>query len=297
MGPGPSSFPTEAHGVRVTLSFVASRGTKSAIADAWVLILAVLGAISAISSILTSNPAVQASTAASLVLVVAAVAWSRRSRDSIGKSTLKSLTSDPTAVADQSVLVDFEIRDAALDTDARQVTEFERVYFKDESIDARMLVGIWRRYRRGLTMGISRSTGRVVSAVGIWPITARSFDLLTTGLKSENDMLPRDISVRPVKRHWWIGGIVTDQRTRERHPSLTPAMIATALSKWAEDCPVDGDLHVVAVAVSDNGLKLIRRMGFVRTGPDDKIHVISGPAAEVLARVKSAFPFLSSPAE
>ena len=214
----------------------------------------------------------------------------KRRRDPLGRSFADDAT---TQQSNSSLTGGVQISDAILDSDVTRAAQFENLFFPKEAFDSSILLRMSRKYPPGISLATD-ANNKVISLMGLWPISKKAYESLKEGRINELEITPADIIARSPLRFWWLGVIATDSAARKTNPFLTAHVLNYGLKKWKRDCASDVTSGLIASGFTIEGSRVASRLGMARVeGKSHDIFFIEGTSDQIEDRFKKAFPFFT----
>jgi hypothetical protein len=159
--------------------------------------------------------------------------------------------------------------------DLDAVAELDLVAYGDYTIDRRGLEKWWKQYEHGIYVLTQES--KIIGAIGIWPISQRTFKQVTEGKIDEQAIQVHKILKIFKARHkyWYFGDIVLDKEFQRKTIPLITLLDGT-LRSWLWQEELDDDIELCAIAATDEGAKLLKKYNFeceLETPDQKKIYV------------------------
>jgi len=149
--------------------------------------------------------------------------------------------------------------------EVRAISDLDAEFYGRESIDYEGLCEWWKTFPRGIH--VLRREGRIVGAIGVWPLKEASYERLVRGEIDETDIGAHDLDDgahgRPLP-YWYFADIVLERGFHQT--SLALALMEETLSRWAEEGNLAPEIHVCALGFEEAGRKLLRRFTFLWAG-------------------------------
>lgn len=183
--------------------------------------------------------------------------------------SLAAISSLLSKITRQRVHLNYEVRNIQTITELKKLWEIDAEAYGEASLNYQTFQEWWLAYQKGLYAIFI--DGEVVGALGIWPATKKWTDELSSGISGEKD-LPIDAIKRAGERgtdHWYISGLVIKKQLKRS--AAVPVLLKEATLGWAIDSKLKHPVNLSAIAISDDGEKLLSRYGFNLVTPGNKM--------------------------
>ena len=160
-----------------------------------------------------------------------------------------------------------EIRPVVTDGELEAVWELDDAGYGEAAEPFEMLVRWWCAFPEGVM--VAYQEGRIVGAIGLWPISAEQAADFRQGRISEQELAVLDASVVESSREtglaWYAAGIVVEPDSK--HSLVVRDLLKVSLNSWLGKGYVRFPLDLLAIATSDSGRSLLERFSFSRERP------------------------------
>jgi len=163
---------------------------------------------------------------------------------------------------------ELEVRDVRNEAELHKIAELDEKTYGKHSVDFQGLVDWWMCYRQGIyALFLHRE---LVGAVGIWPITEKTFDRLVAGRLKESDIRQDDICEKSEKQiYWYFADIILEKKYRGqkyRGQKISFFLLKYAARAWIKEGSLADTVDLCAIAVTRKGKEFLGGLGFMFVG-------------------------------
>jgi hypothetical protein len=163
----------------------------------------------------------------------------------------------------------YEVRNLATATELKDLWKIDVDAYGPSNIGFNVLQAWWMAYPAGI-YGLFIN-GRISGALGIWPVNRKWMIAFASGRAAEEDLSPDIIRANGNRGtdSWYISGLVIE--TRLRGSMAVPVLLKEATVGWAIDGRLKHPVKLAAMAISNDGEKLLGRYGFSLLSPSERM--------------------------
>jgi hypothetical protein len=198
-----------------------------------------------------------------LLAVASAIYFLRSSKNPAFRELVSGIpASDEVTV--RAVRNEFEIR---------AVSTLDEQYFGAESVDFAGLLAWWKRYPEGVHVLVKGS--EIMGAVGIWPLSKKAFHDLISGNLDDAGIKATNLSRKADKKkraYWYFADIVLAKKYKRK--KLSFVLLQGAINRWLESGNLAPTLELCAIGVGDEGVPLLKKLGFISHVESRKGHPV-----------------------
>lgn len=163
----------------------------------------------------------------------------------------------------------YEVRNLSSVSELKELWKIDIEAYGPSNISFDVLQDWWMAYPAGI-YGLFIQ-GRISGALGIWPVNRRWMMAFASGRAAEEDLKPEIIKTSGNRGTdlWYISGLVIERRLRRS--MAVPILLKEATVGWAIDGRLKHPVRLAAIAISDDGEKLLGRYGFSLRTPSERM--------------------------
>lgn len=126
----------------------------------------------------------------------------------------------------------------------------------------------WKQYSLGSKVLIV--SNRIVSSIGIYPLSKDQYVGFLEGSLSENQLIP--VSLKECKKtpqpYWYVSGLIKDENYTNLGLKIHPIyhLLKESLGLWLDSGHLEFPISVAALSLSKSACALLSKFGFVRKG-------------------------------
>lgn len=186
---------------------------------------------------------------------------------------------------------EFEIVVCSTESDVVRCAQYEASFFPEVAFNPKTVIAMWKKFPRAITYLKKKNDTKIVGLVSIWPISKAAYEELILGSWQESDISHRSV-LREPGTYWWLG---TLELSNEYHmnPGAIRTLFMASISNWLHELEAHEirNVKLVATAQSDQGLKLLEHLGFVKhVDKDPQTYGIDGTSRELANRLEQLLP-------
>jgi hypothetical protein len=155
---------------------------------------------------------------------------------------------------------------------ARAKAKFEEVcsesgrIYGEQNVDPHLTIKWWTRYPHAVFAAYSRAPrdlNALVAWVTIWPLIDAAYAQLRDGNLRERDLCADSIrdSESDGGAYWYVANIAALE-TYRRHPPMLAELLLRGIKHWLERGKPAEQVHFLAIAMSQEGRGMLRRLDF-----------------------------------
>ena len=163
----------------------------------------------------------------------------------------------------------YEVRNVQTLNELKKLWEIDAEAYGEANLDYQMFQSWWLAYPKGLYAIFINE--QVAGALGIWPVTKKWVRAFSSGQAGEKDLSIDTLKMAGDRgtNYWYISGLVIKKHLR--NSAAVPILLKEATLGWAIDSKLKHPVNLSAIAISEDGEKLLSRYGFKLIAPSDQM--------------------------